>query len=140
MEEKKKSIYYLKCKEGWGIDDYMNENGNKRGRIWKTKMRASAVPLKAIMAMEHRAASDVCVMCGQGAAEDQRHFMLHCDAYEEERYEMYERIEEAIGAVEWREVNGIEDLDTWLLRDMKCDSIVRNYLDTAFTKRKLYFH
>jgi hypothetical protein len=64
---------------------------------------------------------------------------LHA-AYEHERKEMYERIEEEIGAVEWREVNGIEDLDTWLLRDMKCDSIVRNYLDIAFTKRKLYFH
>jgi hypothetical protein len=34
----------------------------------------------------------VCEICGDGSVEDERHFVMDCGAYKEEREEMYERI------------------------------------------------
>jgi len=53
VKRKSKGEYYLKCKEEWGEEEYMNEDGDRKGRIWKTRMRASSVPLAAILKSEH---------------------------------------------------------------------------------------
>ena len=142
IEEKKKGEYYMKCKKRWEEEEYLNENGSKEGRIWKTKMRMSAAPLKAIKVMEHQAVSDMCMLCEDGAVEDQQHFMLYCGAYEEEREAMYQEIMERIGEEEWYEMrwgNAIQGLDTVLLSEPRIDSCVRNYLDSAWRIRKLRF-
>ena len=142
IEEKKKGEYYMKCKKRWEEEEYLNENGSKEGRIWKTKMRMSAAPLKAIKVMEHQAVSDMCMLCEDGAVEDQQHFMLYCGAYEEEREAMYQEIMERIGEEEWYEMrwgNANQGLDTVLLSEPRIDSCVRNYLDSAWRIRKLRF-
>ena len=84
--------FYLKCKKEWGEADYLNENGSKRGRIWKTRMRTSSVPLKAILKSDHLSTTDQCSLCSNGAKEDQQHMLLQCKAYEEERKVMLEQV------------------------------------------------
>ena len=87
-----KGQFYLKCKKKWGEADYINENGNKRGRIWKSRMRASAVPLQAMLKDEHRSNTDICSVCSSGSREDQQHMILQCPAYDKERKIMMDEL------------------------------------------------
>jgi hypothetical protein len=70
LMEKKKGPFYWACKKEWGEESYLHEYGSKRGRIWKTRMRASAVPLQAELHREHRSLSDKCCVCGTRAVEN----------------------------------------------------------------------
>ena len=90
--ERKKGPFYWKCKEGWGEEEYLNEKGSKRGRIWKTRMRASAVPLQAELYREHRSSTDMCCVCSKRAVENQTHMLMECDAYQHERRVMFETL------------------------------------------------
>ena len=104
VKEKTKGKYYLKCKKEWGEEEYMNENGSKKGRIWKTRMRTSTVPLQAIIKQEHRhgipVLIDTCAVCGTGAVENQQHMLVECDAYSKEREEMYSSIQKYVFGID----------------------------------------
>jgi hypothetical protein len=83
-----KGPFYLNCKKQWGMDPSLHQHGSRSGRVWKTRMKASAVPLQAELMREHRAQTDVCGMCKLGVPEHQQHMMMECTAYEEERKKM----------------------------------------------------
>ncbi|MGH7238762.1 MAG: hypothetical protein ACREHG_01720, partial [Candidatus Saccharimonadales bacterium] len=55
-----KGPFYLNCKKQWGMDPSLHQHGSRSGRVWKTRMKASAVPLQAELMREHRAQTDVC--------------------------------------------------------------------------------
>ena len=50
--DKSNGPIYLSYKKKWGAEEYLNGKGSKRGRIWKTRMRACAVPLRAELVKE----------------------------------------------------------------------------------------
>ena len=134
--KKSKGPFYWKCKEEWGEEEYMNEKGSKKGRIWKTKMRASAVPLQAELYREHRAKSDRCCVCGESAVENQAHMLIECSAYAHERKIMFRHIYAKIEEEKCNKVwSSSEELAVWLLSDEKCDQPIRTFLDAAFTQR-----
>src|SRR5258708_2517306 len=90
LMKRKKGPFYLKCKNGWGVEEYLNEKGSKKGRIWKTRMRASAIPLQAEMKREHHSLIDTCGMCYDGSVENHMHMLVECTAYEERWSWMFE--------------------------------------------------
>ncbi len=57
-----KGPFYLECKKEWGMDPCLNQQGSRKGRVWKTRMRASAVPLQAELHREHRSPTDQCAV------------------------------------------------------------------------------
>ena len=130
--ERKKGPFYWKCKEGWGEEEYLNEKGSKRGRIWKTRMRASAVPLQAELYREHRSSTDMCCVCSKRAVENQTHMLMECDAYQHERRIMFETLDDEQCSKQW---NDVEELSVWLLSDERCDGPIRTFLDAAFAVR-----
>ena len=97
-----KGPFYLMCKKQWGMDSSLNQHGSRKGRVWKTRMRASAVPLQAELRREHRSETDACRMCDAIGtyAEDQLHMLVGCQAYEERR--MVASIDSAMSAGEAR--------------------------------------
>ena len=134
--EKKKGQFYLKCKREWKEEKYMNEKGSKKGRIWKTRMRAGAVPLQAELFREHRSYSDKCCVCGIRAVENQQHMLIECTAYQHERSKLFIFIESKIDEAQRNRVwNSGEELTVWLLSNIDCDQPIRTFLDAAFTRR-----
>ena len=141
--EREKGKFYLKCKREWGEAEYMNENGSKEGRIWKTRMRACAVPLQAELKREHRAVNDTCYLCyagALGAVENHQHMLLECEAYATERKMLWEELSKTLSEEKMtQQWNNTEDLVVFLLSDNECDSAVRTFLHDAFTRRSQLF-
>ena len=129
LRTKKKGSTYLSYKRQTGAESYlMNGEGNRSGRVWKTRMRACAAPLQAELVREHRESSPVCKLCG-AAVEDQTHMLVNCVAYERARGRMYAQVRKAVGDRVWNEYanNGV-GLGCWLLRDEDCDLPSNNFL------------
>ena len=130
--------FYLECKGEWGEEEYLNEKGNKKGRIWKTRMRAGAIPLQAELFREHRSYTDKCNVCGMRAVENQQHMLVECTAYQYERGVMFkvirDKLNEEQASVVW---SSSEELTVWLLSNNECDEPIRTFLDAAFNRRTL---
>src|SRR5205814_7976150 len=57
---------YLSYKKEWGAESYLNNEGSRKGRMWKAQLRACAAPLimMAELAIEHRGgAGSACCVC-----------------------------------------------------------------------------
>ena len=115
----------------------------KEGRIWKTRMRACAVPLQAELKREHRAVNDTCYLCyagALGAVENHQHMLLECEAYARERKMLWEELSKTLSEEKMtQQWNNTEDLVVFLLSDNECDSAVRTFLHDAFTRRSQLF-
>ena len=92
----------MKGKKKWCEEEYLNEKGNKKGRIWKTRMRAGAVPLKAELFREHRSKSNMCTVCGIRAVENQTHMIVDCSAYEIERNAKFKSLDDVLDSEDSR--------------------------------------
>ena len=139
VKEKTKGQYYMKCKKEWGEEEYLNEEGDRKGRVWKARMRASAAPLAAILKSEHGRGkkSSRCMVCGE-VNEDQKHMLLVCDGYTQERETMMAEIAAVVDPVEWKRLQTSDDLDTWLLSSKEVDTIVKHFLNQAWTIRNFH--
>ena len=99
-------------------------------------MRASAVPLQAMLKDEHRSNTDICPICSFGSREDQQHMLLQCTAYEKERKIMMDELARRLsGNALVKQWNCVESFTIFLLSDSRCDSAVRTFLGSAFTQR-----
>ena len=104
----------------------MNERGSKRGRIWKTRMRASAVPLQAELHRERRSDTDVCCVCSKGAVESQAHMLVECTAYRHERLAMFVALECILGDEQCsKQWSSADELSCWLLSNEQRDGPIR---------------
>ena len=130
--------FYLKCNQEWGEADYLNENGDKKGRIWKCRMRVGAIPLQATLKSEHRSLIDTCYLGPHGtmgAIEDQQHMLTQCSAYEKERELLLRQLSQVVTEEEMaRHWNDMESLTVFLLSDTRCNAAVRTFLHSAFAK------
>ena len=101
-------------------------------------MRASAVPLMAELARERRAHSNQCSMCCMIAVEDQKHMLIECGAYHNERIAMFQSLhilDDIDVDVDSMEDSEKDRLTVELLSNVQCDQHVRVFLETAFNRR-----
>ena len=129
-------------------EEYLNGKGSKQwaGRVWKSRMRVCASPLRAELVREHREISARCVLCGIGEDEDYSHMLLRCTAYRDSRIVMFESLKQLIEKevsdgndngnmkMKWS-ANSDDDMTIWLLSDYLCDIPVKQFLYEAFATR-----
>ena len=133
--DQNKGSTYLSYKKQPGAESYLNGEGNRSGRVWKTRMRACAAPLQAELFREHRESSPACKLCG-AAVEDQTHMLVNCVAYERARGRMYAQVRKEVGDGVWMEyANTDVGLGCWLLSDEDCDLPVKQFLAEAWRIR-----
>jgi len=76
------------------LESYLLTENNKNGRYLLTKLRSGTNELRIETGRWKRpreeAKERICMACMSGEVEDEKHFMLHCCAYESIRNKMYQ--------------------------------------------------
>jgi hypothetical protein len=95
IKKKSKLRFYCKIKTRLRLEDYLlNLLTPKLGRYIITSLRSGTNKLRIETGryVDEKEEVRVCEMCHSGEIEDERHFLVTCRAYEDQRAYMYEAI------------------------------------------------
>ena len=111
IQNKPKLRLYRILKPSFGREVYLNLPYEQRTLI--AEMRCGTNRLRIDMGRRsgEEVQDRICLVCGSGQVEDERHLLLHCDEYSDLRSRMYYRI----ASVTQCQFDRMESEDQWLL-------------------------
>jgi hypothetical protein len=134
---------YCTFKKELKLESYLLSEKDKIGRYGLTSIRVGTNKLRIETGRWKRpiekAADRVCIQCGSGAVEDERHFVLHCSRFKDMRSEMFEAVEQvsdkkltnASEEVQWQVLMGGVEKKPGLVSD-----ILKKYVRKALRLRQ----
>jgi len=142
MYKRPKLRTYRTFKSELKLESYLLSEKEKIGRYWLTSIRVGTNKLRIETGRWKRpiekAEDRVCIQCGSGEIEDEKHFILHCQRFQELREEMFGAIEQTCNkklanapeATQWEAVMGGVEKKPGLLSD-----ILKKYVRKAMRLR-----
>jgi len=93
MIGKEKLRNYRKIKDTLTLETYLTEETNKKGRYLLTNLRTGTNRLRIELGRRVRPVEPVqdrlCMSCMNGEVEDEKHFLINCQVYQDLREDMY---------------------------------------------------
>ena len=142
MKKKSKLRTYIKLKSKLVLENYVIE-ADREKRRQLTMIRGGTNKLRIETGRWARESENerVCNVCLQEQVEDEKHFLLACPSYVNERVEMFERIREECKIVAIDEMSEEDQLQILIgvgTKEEEIRDIVLDYLKKAYEIRKKY--
>ena len=97
MEKKPKLRTYQTLKDKLVLEEYLKINTNAKGRQIATSIRTGSNNLRIETGRWTRPKEKIedrlCMECMNGSIEDEKHFLIECEIYDDLREKMYRQIE-----------------------------------------------
>jgi len=146
VESKPKLRAYIKCKEALELEKYLTSETDRRGTFLLTTLRTGTNKLRIEIGRRKKPRKEpeeerVCMVCMSGSVENEAHFLLSCEGYEDLREELFRGIWVESGAkwameyltpeAQWKVLMG----GTKDKFEGKIFEMVKNFLRLAYKRR-----